>query len=458
MKAWTHSVLDRICPWLNRRRAPEVFPAGQNSKRLDSIRRNRSWSARSNSCEGLEGRALLATSGLSAFAVLPGQVAAGNQTSQVVLHLGPGELRADQTSTVVVGFVVEAANGSSISPEITRATGPNGPITPISIPNRDNSATDKAARQTHLFTRVIPLANQSQDITLNVAGLNKTTGNYIVEAYLAGDVNGDGTVDATDLNTLNLAYGSRVGQVNYTPGADFNGDGRIGHIDRTLLASNIGAHVVAAPLTASATTATPSPIVPLAAASLEVNLVPQAVPTVSAAPITITTPGSVPVSIVNLVPQPISNVPVVPVAIATPSSVPVSITPNAAIPVTPASMTTPVVLTPVYASTGAAGSSGVSSATPVYLIAQPVGMVNSQATAPSSAPIFLYGQPVVGGASASGIPSSSPASALFGQTTSGQSTTSTTPVPVYLYNTPTSSPIASGLQVAMNPSSMQPAR
>lgn len=430
MKAWMLSVGNRVHSWLGLLGPRRDLGPTQRSAKAASARRARSWSARSNPCDALEGRALLSASGLSDFAILPGQVTSANQPSQVVLHLNPGELRADQTSTVVVGFVVEAADGSSISPEITRATGPNGPITPISIPNRGNSPVDKAARQTHLFTRVIPLANQSQDITLNVATLNKKTGNYIVEAFLAGDVNGDGTVDSSDLNALQLAYGSRASQVNYNPAADFNGDGRVGRIDQALLLGNIGAHVVATTQPASTTTATPSPIVPLAAASTEVNLVPQADPPALATSVPVATPA----------------------AVATPNSVPVSITPTGTIPVASTSVGTSVVLTPVYASSGTAGSGSIASTTPIYMIAQPVGTVGTAAPSAASAPIYLYGQPVATGTSTS-TPSGSPASALFGQTSSGPSTTSTTPVPIYLYDTPNYSPMTPAPQVLTTPSS-----
>ena len=450
MKAWMLPIADLVRTWVSRQLAATPSRSLRSRDSRSMLGRGRSWAAGPTRCEGLEGRALLAASGVSPFAILPGQVTSTNQPSQVVLHLNAGELRADQSSTVVVGFLVEAANGSAISPEITQATGPNGPITPLSIPNRGNSALDKAARQTHLFTRVIPLANQSQDITLNVATLNKKTGNYIVEAFLAGDVNGDGSVDSNDLNALQVAYGSNSGQANYNAAADINGDGRVGCIDRSLTTDNLGAHVTA---TGSASPATASPIVQLASASTEVSLVPQSAPTVVATPVAIATP-----------------VVAAPATVAATSYVPVAAT----------STTAPVILTPVYNTSGtitgyvansslvnntaagngytAAGNGytvagngytvagngyvAAPSGTPVNYYGQPTGTIGTTATPTSSAPVYLYGQPVVGGASSNYSNNYSPASTLFGQTTSNATTaTVNTPVPVYLYNTPNYAPL-----------------
>jgi hypothetical protein len=49
---------------------------------------------------------------------------------------------------------------------------------------------------------------------------------------LPGDCNGDGYVNAIDVNSyMAFAYGSQVGDPNYDPNCDFNGDGYVNAID-----------------------------------------------------------------------------------------------------------------------------------------------------------------------------------------------------------------------------------
>lgn len=59
-------------------------------------------------------------------------------------------------------------------------------------------------------------------------------------AKLAGDVNNDGKVNYIDLNTLAIAYGSRLGQPAYNAAADFDSDGRVNYMDLFVLAGNYG--------------------------------------------------------------------------------------------------------------------------------------------------------------------------------------------------------------------------
>ena len=57
---------------------------------------------------------------------------------------------------------------------------------------------------------------------------------------MAGDVNRDGTVDATDAQLLMAAMGSSVGQPNYLAAADFLESGTVNATDAQLLASDLG--------------------------------------------------------------------------------------------------------------------------------------------------------------------------------------------------------------------------
>jgi len=57
---------------------------------------------------------------------------------------------------------------------------------------------------------------------------------------LAGDVNGDRTVDYSDLSDLNEAYGSESGDSNWDQYCDFNGDGKVDAVDLFDLSKNYG--------------------------------------------------------------------------------------------------------------------------------------------------------------------------------------------------------------------------
>jgi hypothetical protein len=55
-----------------------------------------------------------------------------------------------------------------------------------------------------------------------------------------GDVNGDGSVDASDLSELSKAYGSEPGDSNWDPNCDFNDDAKVDASDLFDLSKNYG--------------------------------------------------------------------------------------------------------------------------------------------------------------------------------------------------------------------------
>lgn len=66
------------------------------------------------------------------------------------------------------------------------------------------------------------------------------TAEAIVTLYLAGDINGDGTVNMDDLIIFSRAFGSKIGDANFDKRADFNNDGLVDGVDLILLAYNWG--------------------------------------------------------------------------------------------------------------------------------------------------------------------------------------------------------------------------
>jgi hypothetical protein len=77
-------------------------------------------------------------------------------------------------------------------------------------------------------------------IILNLAGPTTTapgaTSVPTPAVYRNADINGDGTVDQADYNTIVAAYGCSLGQPCYNPRADLNADGTVTIVDVAIVA------------------------------------------------------------------------------------------------------------------------------------------------------------------------------------------------------------------------------
>ena len=243
--------------------------------------------------EGLEGREVM--SGVIPFATLAGQVAAPGQVTQLTLQLAANQVSSTRSTPVLIGFYAETPAGSTINPAITEVDGNATKLAPLALPNHTKTTPPK----TLFLTEYLPVTGQGEDITVDVTGLDATYGDVVVQAFLPGDVNGDRTVDASDLAAVNAAYGSAIGQAKYNGQADFNGDGHVGCIDRRLTTLNQGVSIGAFPVTTSAavpvaTTAVAVATTPVVATSVPVVAasVPYTISTVQSTPVTTTTSGT----------------------------------------------------------------------------------------------------------------------------------------------------------------------
>ena len=121
-----------------------------------------------------------------------------------------------------------------LNPAITGAAllDPSGQIIANSPVNPDGTFTLTAAAGSYTLRLTAPGCLTAQTTVTLVAGqpLNITAANL-----LEGDINGDNSIDALDLMSLNAAFETASPQ---PPAADLNGDGQVDLYDLTLIARN----------------------------------------------------------------------------------------------------------------------------------------------------------------------------------------------------------------------------
>ena len=166
----------------------------------------------------------LGTTGQFVTTPAMGTLVAGT-TDRYAFVLTPSELAGTASGTVFIGVQVQAAAGSSLQPGV--------PQIPGLAPSYSSSTPGSTFA---LFS----LTQSGQEL-LDITGINATTaGAYSLTLFIAGDVNGDGNVDASDAQTLMQALGTASGQPGYVTGADANRDGVINSTDAALLAADLG--------------------------------------------------------------------------------------------------------------------------------------------------------------------------------------------------------------------------
>jgi len=137
-----------------------------------------------------------------------------------------------QKQGTIFGLFVQPTSGSQLQPQIVAVRGSTGKALPVQNgrPFRSGISGEAVA-----FVK----DSTAGPLTIEVTGAHQSTGSYQVQATLAGDVNGDGTVNFADLQAFAPAYGSRLGDSIYNPAADFNQNGVINLYDAKPLLHNM---------------------------------------------------------------------------------------------------------------------------------------------------------------------------------------------------------------------------
>jgi hypothetical protein len=212
--------------------------------------------------EVLEDRLVLSAGEGSTFAIMPGQVTTAGQVSTIDFKIDPTMFTAPRKNgKLVLGVDVAAATSSTsssttptVTPEIVSVTDPSGHAVraqhtkydpKVAKANKLGSSPTSAV----IFSVTVPKTGQpAADYSLQIKGLNSTTGQYLVGFYLPGDVAGTGTVTKADLQTIKKSIGMTAQNSSYNFDADANRDGVINGQDLKIAKEDLGASTLISPV------------------------------------------------------------------------------------------------------------------------------------------------------------------------------------------------------------------
>jgi len=204
--------------------------------------------------ERLEDRTLL--NGSNIFAQFSGAVPAAGSVQQIPITLSTSNFTLPGRQ-VVLGFEVQAPDGSSLDPAAVTITTSGGAVVNPTYVNADVGGT----------TASLVLASLTYgSYNLAVHGDRGTSGAFQLDAFVAGDANGDHQIDLSDGSLIRSLIGSVSGDGRYLVAADSNLDGEISSFDYTEWRYNLNDATSITPLALSLKT--PPGLVQLPAGSL----------------------------------------------------------------------------------------------------------------------------------------------------------------------------------------------
>jgi hypothetical protein len=170
-----------------------------------------------------------------------GTLVALGRESAAVVTVAPKNLTPGKPSTLF-GIFVEPVPGSALAPRIAGVTEGNGHK--LSVKQGRPFVAGRDGGQAAAFVKV----NSPGPLTVFIAGQGHSTGGFQVDVTLAGDVNGDGTVNLADLAPFAQAYESTRGSSSYNPAADFNQNGIVNLYDAKAIMQNMPGNQARIPL------------------------------------------------------------------------------------------------------------------------------------------------------------------------------------------------------------------
>ena len=206
--------------------------------------------------EMLETRALMTGGAGNTFAILPATIATAGQKVTVPFAYAPNLMTLTPKHQITLGVDVAAQADSAAVPKIVGIedlqTHKMIPMTRAVYSKVVQKASTGLSSQTTAVLVTLKMtatqAKSSHDYALVVQGVGKNTGQFLVGFYLPGDVDGNGTVDATDLAAVKQDLNTNANSPNYVFAADANRDGVINNTDMRATQQNVGASLAITPV------------------------------------------------------------------------------------------------------------------------------------------------------------------------------------------------------------------
>jgi hypothetical protein len=198
----------------------------------------------------------------STFAIMPGTIATAGQVSAINFKIDPALFSApNKHGRIVIGIdvapVVSATattTTSNLKPEIMSITDAAGHVTRVEHTRYDRKVA-KANKLAGVPTSAVlvhlnvPASGQpAAAYSVQVKGLNGTTGQYLVGFFLPGDAAGTGTVTKDDIQTIKKDHSLTAVNSSYNFDADVNRDGVINSQDVKIAKENLGVSTKVSPV------------------------------------------------------------------------------------------------------------------------------------------------------------------------------------------------------------------
>jgi hypothetical protein len=208
--------------------------------------------------ESLEARELMTGGAGNTFAITPGTVTSPGGTASITFTIDPSHFTMPH-GNMTLGLDVAGQPGAGLKPQIASITDAEGHTLPISHSPYDPRVKRNNAAVGRLTSAVVvPIslpsnttAAQPETFTVNVVGLQKTSGKFLLGFYLPGDATGDGVVDQADFKAVRAGLHTNGNVSAYNFYADANRDGRIAMNDLATVRKNMGVKVTISPVISS---------------------------------------------------------------------------------------------------------------------------------------------------------------------------------------------------------------
>jgi hypothetical protein len=223
---------------------------------MNPSRSNRRTRKPSLVTERLEDRQMLTGGVGSTFAIIPATISKAGGTVSVSFNMDPSLFTDPKNRSFTLGLDIAANSGSTANPEIVSVTSPTGKTIPVKhatfdpkVKRSGDLATSKTTTAALFTVPGLKLKGTKSDTyKVNIKGLGNTSGGVLVGFYLPGDADGNGIVQAADLNAIKYELNDDATNSKYTFDADVNRNGVVDSSDLKIAESNLGIGTTISPV------------------------------------------------------------------------------------------------------------------------------------------------------------------------------------------------------------------